>query len=218
MCLFLCHNLGILHQILLWNLRIGAKFSGHQISPFQISHIPNFHHLGTKPSKKILLLRFLCKIWFEKVLKVIINPCHSRVDALVEFHAPISIHERPPTGQKARVVLLKQTDVHHHVLTAQISVYLRLRETTTSRLAHGKQLASKGSTASVPLMALLLSSGKMTTRWAIVVPIARCHLFLMVEEKHGKTFGVFLLVSSVHLEYDVLGDRRIALQDSQINT
>ena len=40
-CLLLCNNLGILNQILPWNLRIGAKFCLQQISPFQISHVPN---------------------------------------------------------------------------------------------------------------------------------------------------------------------------------
>ena len=40
-CLFLCHNLEILYQILPWNLRIGAKVCPHQIPSFQILHIPN---------------------------------------------------------------------------------------------------------------------------------------------------------------------------------
>ena len=42
LCFFLCHNLGILPQNLQWYSRIGVKFSPHQISPFQILHIPNF--------------------------------------------------------------------------------------------------------------------------------------------------------------------------------
>ena len=40
-CLFLCYILGILYQILQRYLRVGAKFSPHRISPFQISHAPN---------------------------------------------------------------------------------------------------------------------------------------------------------------------------------
>ena len=31
LCLFLCHNLGILYQILKWSFRIGAKFSPHLV-------------------------------------------------------------------------------------------------------------------------------------------------------------------------------------------
>ena len=39
LCFFLC--LGILHQILQWYLRTGAKVSPHQTAPFQILHVPN---------------------------------------------------------------------------------------------------------------------------------------------------------------------------------
>ena len=39
-CSFLCYNLGILHQILPWNLRIAGKFCPHQLPPFQMSHVP----------------------------------------------------------------------------------------------------------------------------------------------------------------------------------
>ena len=41
LCMLLCPNQGNLYQILQWCLRIGAKFSLHQISPFQISQVPN---------------------------------------------------------------------------------------------------------------------------------------------------------------------------------
>ena len=40
-CLFSCHNGGILCQILQWYLRIRAKYSPHHILPFQILHVPN---------------------------------------------------------------------------------------------------------------------------------------------------------------------------------
>ena len=40
-CLLLCRDLGILYHILQWYCSIGAKSSPHQISPFQMSHLPN---------------------------------------------------------------------------------------------------------------------------------------------------------------------------------
>ena len=43
---FLWHRLGILYQILHWYFKIGGKFSPHQISPFLISHVPNFPFPG----------------------------------------------------------------------------------------------------------------------------------------------------------------------------
>ena len=42
LCFFLCHRLGILYQTLQWHSRIGVKFSAIQISPFQITRVPNF--------------------------------------------------------------------------------------------------------------------------------------------------------------------------------
>ena len=37
----LCHSLGILCQIVQWYLRSGPNFSPLQVSPFQLSHVPN---------------------------------------------------------------------------------------------------------------------------------------------------------------------------------
>ena len=40
--LFLCRNLGIGTKLSQWHSKIGAKFSLHQLPPFQMSHVPNF--------------------------------------------------------------------------------------------------------------------------------------------------------------------------------
>ena len=39
-CVFLCHDLEFLYQILPQYLRIRAKFPPHQVSPFQTLHVP----------------------------------------------------------------------------------------------------------------------------------------------------------------------------------
>ena len=41
LCLFLSHNPGTLYRMSQRYLRIGGKCSPHQISPFQMSHVPN---------------------------------------------------------------------------------------------------------------------------------------------------------------------------------
>ena len=54
LCFFLCHHRGILSPILPRYFRIGVKFSLHQISPFQVSHVPGGHtSLPQTPNKPL---------------------------------------------------------------------------------------------------------------------------------------------------------------------